>query len=230
MTRRIESQYEHGGAVYYFETDDNSVKILDKDNKEIGTLNQLAFNGKPVTGGDFKDLTHTGIYKVKGLTGLPDNVPADEECMLAVQTIGPNLKLYRLITPEGIIVENTVSGETQSGWGAGGVELRNTIDNINRSLGAIQDLETKSNDLSSAINELLNKMNTFQTENNERLTKLENKNFDDRYLLQTGGKMNGSIIMDNGYAYNLETSKGLTTTLVIWTVKILSTLAQKNIQ
>lgn len=213
MTRRIESQYQHGGAVYYFETDDNSVKILDKDNKEIGTLNQLAFNGKPVTGGDFKDLTHTGIYKVKGLTGLPDNVPADEECMLAVQTIGPNLKLYRLITPEGIIVENTVSGETQSGWGAGGVELRNTIDNINRSLGAIQDLETESNNLSSAINELLNKMDAFQNENNERLTKLENKNFDDRYLLQTGGKMNGSIIMNNGYAYNLETSKGLTANL-----------------
>lgn len=213
MTKRIESQYQHGGAVYYFETDDNSVKILDKDNKEIGTLNQLAFNGKPVTGGDFKDLTHTGIYKVKGLTGLPDNVPADEECMLAVQAIGPNLKLYRLITPKGIIVENTVSGGTQSGWGAGGVELRNTIDNINRSLGAIQDLKTKSKNLSSAVNELFDNMDAFKAKNHERLTELEGKNFDSRYLPQTGGKINGSIIIDNGYAYNLETSKGLTANL-----------------
>lgn len=213
MTKRIESQYQHGGAVYYFETDDNSVKILDKDNKEIGTLNQLAFNGKPVTGGDFKDLTHTGIYKVRGLTGLPDNVPADEECMLAVQAIGPNLKLYRLITPKGIIVENTVSGGTQSGWGAGGVELRNTIDNINRSLGAIQDLKTKSKNLSSAVNELFDNMYAFRAKNHERLTELEGKNFDSRYLPQTGGKINGSITIDNGYAYNLETSKGLTANL-----------------
>lgn len=213
MVKRIESQYQHGNAVYYFETDDRSVKILDENNNELGTLDQLAFNGKPVTGGDFKDIQHTGIYKVKGLSGLPNNIPADQECMLSVQSIGNGLRLYRLIAPNGIIIENTVAGNSQSGWGSGGIGLRNTIDSINHSLGSINDLQTENKNLTAAINEVLAKAKADQTANNNRLEKLENKNFDSRYLMQTGGKMTGNVVMRNGYAYQFETSKGLTADL-----------------
>ncbi|PWT37475.1 hypothetical protein [Limosilactobacillus reuteri] len=207
MVKRIEAEYQHGGAVYYFKTDDRSVTILDENNNEIGTLEQLAFNGKTITGGDIKDITHTGLYKVKGVSGLPGNVPANQECMLAVQSIGAGLRLYRLIAPNGVIVENTVSGNTQSGWGSGGVGLRNTISSINNALGSVHDLKTQNKNLTAAINEVLSKIDDNQSNNNERLKALENKNFDSRYLLNTGGNMMGNIAMRNGNAYQLDNNK-----------------------
>lgn len=52
-----------------------------------------------------------------------------------------------------------------------------------------------------------------QEHNNSRLDNLNNKNFDSRYLLKTGGKLTGNLTMRNGYAYKFETNKGLTADL-----------------
>ena len=117
------AKYWNNHNVFHFETDDRQVLILDKNNNTIGTLREMLFTGKVVSGGNFKDIKHSGVYRVKGLQGMPSNIPADKECILAVTAVGdvnnPDMILYRLISPNGVITENTVSGSQASGWMSG---------------------------------------------------------------------------------------------------------------
>ena len=87
---------------FHFETDAKAVQILDRKKNLLGTLRELAYEGKTVTEGSFKDLKVTGVYKVKGLTDMPDNIPNDKECILSVTAVGkmnqPELVVYKLIS------------------------------------------------------------------------------------------------------------------------------------
>lgn len=201
------AKYWNNHNVFHFETDDRQVLILDKNNDTIGTLREMLFTGKVVSGGNFKDIKHSGVYRVKGLQEMPSNIPADKECILAVTAIGdvnnPDMILYRLISPNGVITENTVSGSQASGWMSGGVGLQNTIKSINSSLGEVARLATKAKDLTSAVNEL-NGLANGTAEGLQKLTQQFNQhNHDDRYVNQDGDAMSGDLAMANGKHYHV---------------------------
>lgn len=205
------SKYWINHNVYHFETDDRVVNILDSEKNTIGTLREMLFTGKTITSGKFTDIKHSGVYRIKGLNGLPDNIPSDKDCLLTVTAIGnvdnPDLILYRLISPNGVIIENTVSGDKQSGWGSGGVNLQNTIKEINSGLGEVSKLQTKAHNLTEALNEV----DTRSKENEEGLQKITQQfnahNHDTRYLQLTGGHLSGDLSVANEKGYKLQSSK-----------------------
>lgn len=207
------AQYEINKDVYHFVTDDNAVKVLDNNKNELGTLRELVFTGKVVDGGNFTDIKHSGVYRVKNMTGMPSNIPSDKECILSVLSIGdqnnPSVTLYKLIAPNGVISENTVSGSAQSGWGNGGITLRNELTDINNSLGKVSSLLTSNKNLTGAINEQQGKITNLQSDLTN-LTKRFNTfdGYDKRYMQLSGGTFTGSPVVQNQVAYQAFTSKG----------------------
>ena len=181
---------------YHFVTDDKALRVLDSNNNEIGTFRELGFEGKIITSGDYRDIKHTGVYRIKGVGGLPGNIPGDKESILTVTSIGdqnnPELTFYKVISPNGVILENTVSRSNQSGWGSGGVDLRNTITNINNILGDISKLQTDSKNMTGAINELNSKINNVSDNSQSGLENLK-KDSDNRYLFKWGDTVNGDL-------------------------------------
>lgn len=207
------AQYEINKDVYHFVTDDNAVKVLDNNKNELGTLREFAFTGKVIDGGKFSDIKHSGIYRVKNMTGLPSNVPTNQESILSVLAVGdpknPSVISYKVIAPNGVITENTVSGGSQSGWNAGGISLRNELTDINNSLGNVSSLVTSNKNLTGAINEQQGKITNLQSD----LTKLTNRfntfdGYDKRYMQLSGGTFTGSPVVQNQVAYQAFTSKG----------------------
>lgn len=202
---------------YHFLTDAKAVQILDRKKNLLGTLRELAYEGKTVTSGSFKDLKVTGVYKVKGLADMPDNIPADKECILSVTAVGkmnePELIVYKLISPTGVIVENTVSGEKESGWGSGGVNLQNTIKDINTAIGDIDKLKTSSKNISDSLNEMYSKQEKRYEEFKDLDRRFEEHNHDNRYVLKAGDTVTGDLSLKNGTAIKVKNNVGEGTNL-----------------
>lgn len=196
---------------YHFVTDDKALRVLDSNNNEIGTFRELGFEGKLITSGDYRDIKHTGVYRIKGVGGLPGNIPGDKESILTVTSIGdqnnPELTFYKVISPNGVILENTVSRSNQSGWGSGGVDLRNTITNINNIIGDISKLQTDSKNVTGAINELNSKINNVSGASQNGLEALK-KDSDNRYLFKWGDTVNGDLSIKFGAKYKLRGKNG----------------------
>lgn len=206
------AKYWNNHNVFHFESDDRQILILDKNSNTIGTLREMLFTGKTINGGNFRDIKHSGVYRIKGLQGMPDNIPSDKECILAVTAIGdadnPDMILYRLISPNGIITENTVSGSQASGWMSGGVGLQNTIKNINGSLGDLSRLKTQAKNITDALNEV-NGRSLANEDNLQKLTQQFNThNHDDRYVDQDGDAMSGDLGMANNHHYQVFNTGG----------------------
>lgn len=206
------SKYWINHNVYHFETDDRVVNILDDEKNTIGTLREMLFTGKTITSGNFTDIKHSGVYRIKGLSGLPDNIPSDKDCLLTVTAIGnvdnPDLILYRLISPNGVIIENTVSGDKQSGWGSGGVNLQNTIKEINSGLGEVSQLQTKAHNLTEALNEVDTRSKGNETGLQKITQQFNSHNHDTRYLQLTGGHLSGDLSLDNNKSLKLKNIDG----------------------
>lgn len=205
-------KWHNNSKVLHFETDDTSVQILDENKNLIGTLNELAFHGKLIENVDYRSIKHTGVYNVKNLKGVPSNIPADKRAILSITSVGnsenPDVIFYRIIGANGVITENTISGDNESGWGTGGISLQNTISNINNSIGQINELKTNSRDISRAINEVYEKTN----ENNSELWKLNDRfnshNHDDRYVLKSGDTLEGNVTIKSGSSYKVMNNEG----------------------
>lgn len=190
--------YWKAGNKVHFETDDKAVKIIDDNNNEIGTLKQLAFEGKPVSNISYRDIKRTGIYMVHGFKDrdLPTGVPNDKNCILSVTAVGadpnnPDVIFYKIITPAGKTIENTVSGSVQSGWGEGGIDLRNTINTINNSIGRASDLGGVT--IAQYAKDNRNKITSLDSRENSHYQEFKNHNHDDRYVRKTGDAINGGI-------------------------------------
>lgn len=195
--------YWKAGNKVHFETDDKAVKIIDKNNNEIGTLKQLAFEGKPVSNISYRDIKRTGIYMVRGFKDrdLPTGVPNDRNCILSVTAVGanpdsPDVIFYKIITPAGKTIENTVSGSSQSGWGEGGIDLRNTINTINNSIGRASDLGGVT--ISQYAKDNRNKITSLDSRENSHYQEFKNHNHDDRYVRKAGDAINGGITFGSG--------------------------------
>lgn len=205
------AMYKIAGDVYHFNSDDTSIKVLDNEKHELGTLRSLMFEGKVVEDVDFKTIKHTGVYKVKGLHGLPENIPADRYSILMVNSIGdqsaPEITFYHLITSTGVVSDCTVSGDNSSSWGSGGVEITNAIKRFNASIGTVAQLETTQKNLVGSINEVLGKTNENAQSLADLTSKFKNHNHDERYLSINGGTVNGSLTVSNGNGHNLRSTK-----------------------
>lgn len=182
----------------HFETDDKAVKIIDGNNNEIGTLKQLAFEGKPVSNISYLDIKRTGIYMVHGFKDrdLPTGVPNDKNCILSVTAVGadpnnPDVIFYKIITPAGKTIENTVSGSAQSGWGEGGIDLRNTINAINNSIGKASDLGGVT--IAEYAKDNRNKITSLDDRENSHYQEFESHNHDSQYVKKVGDSMTGSL-------------------------------------
>ncbi len=207
------AQYEINKDVYHFVTDDNAVKVLDNNKNELGTLRELVFTGKVIDGGKFTDIKHSGVYRVKNMTGMPSNVPSDKECVLSVLAVGdpsnPSVISYKVIAPNGVIAENTVSGGSQSGWSAGGINLTNQLSGLQNNIGDTTKLPNKTSDVVSAINSVNDNLNVVKKQSNELEYKFEHfVGYDERYMQLSGGTFTGSPVTNNSIAYQGLTTKG----------------------
>ena len=218
------AKYEVAQNIIHFETDDRMVNILDSKDNLIGSLRELAFEGKVVNSGTFQDIKHAGVYRIKGLSGMPQGVPSDKECLLTVQAIGdadnPELIFYKVITPNGVVLENTVSGSSSSGWGSGGVNLQNTIKNINSSIGDVANLKTNAKNVSDSLNELKAEADKSEDHLNKLQDSFDKHNHDDRYVDQDGDTMTGdlklqggTIVLGNDVAYTAFNNAGSRTNI-----------------
>lgn len=190
--------YWKAGNKVHFETDDKAVKIIDNNNNEIGTLKQLAFEGKPVSNISYRDIKRTGIYMVHGFKDrdLPTGVPNDKNCILSVTAVGsnpdnPDVIFYKIITPAGKTIENTVSGSAQSGWGEGGIDLRNTINTINNSIGRASDLGGVT--IAQYAKDNRNKITSLDSRENGHYQEFKGHNHDNQYVKKSGDSMTGSL-------------------------------------
>lgn len=196
------AKYWNNHNVLHFESDDQQIQILDQNGSVLGTLREMVFQGKQITSGNITDIKHSGVYRIRGLNDTPNGVPRDQECILSVTAIGedsnnPSLIIYRLIAPNGIITEQTVSGPSHSGWGTGGIGLQNTINTINNSLGEISKLKTNAKNIVDAINELKGSI----TSTSNTLNEFKHHNHDDRYLKKTGDLSSGTLALKNGQSF-----------------------------
>lgn len=130
-----------GKDTFHFQTDDKQVKIVDGQNEERGSLKELAFEGKTVNGGSYRDIKITGLYKVAHLSGLPSAYRAGSTAILSVQAVGsmnnPELIRYTLILDDGDIQTNVVKRDgNESGWKSGGKSLENALQTLRSQLNS----------------------------------------------------------------------------------------------
>jgi len=130
-----------GKDTFHFQTDDKQVKIVDGQDQERGSLKELAFEGKAVNGGSYRDIKITGLYKVAHLSGLPSAYRAGSTAILSVQAVGsmnnPELIRYTLILDDGDIQTNVVKRDgNESGWKSGGKSLENAIQTLRSQLNS----------------------------------------------------------------------------------------------
>lgn len=130
-----------GKDTFHFQTDDKQVKIVDGQDQERGSLKELAFEGKTVNGGSYRDIKITGLYKVAHLSGLPSAYRAGSTAILSVQAVGamnnPDLIRYTLILDDGDIQTNVVKRDgNESGWKSGGKSLENALQTLRSQLNS----------------------------------------------------------------------------------------------
>ena len=145
--------------VYHFESNQNMVEVLDKNDNKLGTLGQLMFEGKPVVSGAVTDIKVPGVYAIKGVSGLPSGLVIGTERMLVVDSIGPvsspTLRTYSIIDLNGSIYHRTVSSTGTSEWSSGGTNLQNIVNRISSDIGSVASLDTShKGTLVGAVNEL----------------------------------------------------------------------------
>lgn len=196
-----------GEDIYHFQTDDKMVKILDANNNEIGTLEELGFSGKIVEGGSFKDIKHTGMYAVKNVTGLPVGFAIDKISILSVKSTAKNstvldMYFYELFGQSGEIYNNAVIGTTERGWTDGGANLKNTITQINNKIGDLQNLKTGTKtSVVGSLNSLKDEVNSNKSTlsaHYDNLHKLNEHNHDEQYIKKVGDGVHGDLVLRNG--------------------------------
>ena len=203
------------GDIAHFSTNDKVVHIFDDSKKDLGTLRDLYVRGKALSGVDFKTIKVTGLYTITGIKNVPSSVDTSKPVLLQVTAIGkpnsPDMVFYRLIDNWGNITECTVAGSNQSEWASGGVELKQTISDINESLGTLNKLNTDNkNSLTDSINEVNSKAVANTGSINDLTSKFNSHNHDDRYLRLDGkNKMSNNLILPNYKSLYMESSKGI---------------------
>lgn len=205
---------ESGGFnVYHYTTNSGAVKILDSNKNILGTLNEFSFEGKIVESGSFKDLKISGLYKVKGVSDLPEEIQDGKIALLQVKAVGkinqPEFINYQVIYPNGTIYNKTVVGSNESSWSNGGTKLENTITTLLSNFGELSNLNTETK--GSLVN-ALNEVNTNLSETKNNLTNLNTSfvdhNHDARYIKKDGDDILGDINIPSTKGFYAKLSSG----------------------
>ena len=226
-----------GEDIYHFQTDDAMVKILDKNNNELGTLKELGFTGKVVNGGTFKNIKVSGNYTVKSLTGLPAGFPTDKISILSVDSSGevgdPDLIIYRLYGQSGESYQNTVTKTTESGWTEAGVTLKNSLTTIRNQIGTLSSLKTNvKTSAVGAINEVQTTVSSHTSTlstHASKITTLESHNHDTKYIKRDGDQNVGTISLQRGKALSGNISTGGTANIAGFSTNNEITLGDKAV-
>lgn len=195
---------------YHFATDGGMVRVIDKDNNQVGTLKEFGFEGKVVESGSFKDLKISGLYRVKNLKEMPTGIALDKMCILSVEAVGqlgnPEFVSYTLITQLGEIQNCVVVSGKASPWTKGGKTLENTITNIVNSVGQTEKLITEHKaTVVGAINELSKNLSGQKVDYDKHIkdyTDFKKHNHDDVYLKKNGGATTGDMKIGKGFGIN----------------------------
>ena len=205
---------ESGGFnVYHYTTNSGAVKILDSNKNILGTLNEFSFEGKIVESGSFKDLKISGLYKVKGVSDLPEEIQDGKIALLQVKAVGkinqPEFINYQVIYPNGTIYNKTVVGSNESSWSNGGTKLENTIITLISNFGELSNLNTETK--GSLVN-ALNEVNANLSETKNNLTNLNTSfvdhNHDARYIKKDGDDIIGDINIPSTKGFYAKLSSG----------------------
>lgn len=211
-----------GENTYHFETGDEMVKVVDDNGSVLGSFKEFAMEGKVVNSGSFTNLKVSGLYKVKGLSGLPSGYDTGKISILSVKAVGkvgsPELVSYDLISQNGDIFHNTVLNGRAVGWSEGGTSLKNTINTITNNIGDTALLKTSSkSSLVGAINSVKTQADgirsDFNTLNSD-YTKFKGHDHDNKYVIKSGDTATGNIVFANGKRVQAKTTTGATFNLI----------------
>lgn len=213
----------NGYDVIHFEGNQTSIKIIDNEKEELGTLNDLMFVGKKVESGGFLNLKNTGKYQIKNVNGLPPTVNTNEWSMLIVDSIGnfnePTITNYCLIANDGNIYNNTVVMGRESGWSIAGKKAQDTIYNMQQNIGSLALLQTSDKkSVVNAINELSTRNNSVRQKLDSHVAdynNFKNHNHDGVYLKANAEtQLSSKIQVKNGGGLDIRKSNGETGKLV----------------
>ena len=205
---------ESGGFnVYHYTTNSGAVKILDSNKNILGTLNEFSFEGKIVESGSFKDLKISGLYKVKGVSDLPEEIQDGKIALLQVKAVGkinqPEFINYQVIYPNGTIYNKTVVGSNESSWSNGGTKLENTITTLLSNFGELSNLNTETKgSLVNALNEVNTNLSVAKSDLTKLNTSFVDHNHDARYIKKDGDDILGDINIPSTKGFYAKLSSG----------------------
>lgn len=204
-------------TVYHFQTNTDSLTVLDKNGDVVGNLGDLQMRGLPLKNVSFRTIKIKGLYGITGIQGIESTLGVDVSKMniLSVTPFGevnnPTFVIYKLITPEGKVFDNVIANGKEVGWTSGGKELESTLEKINTRIGAVESLETTTKTSTvSAINEVDKTSKATKTSLDTHLkdyTEYKKHNHDEDYIKQTNGTIKGIISIDNGVSFNAKDSR-----------------------
>lgn len=191
-------QGTNGTDNIYFETDQQSVKVLDGSKNSKGSIDDYLFKSKTVTSGAITSLKVSGNYRVKGLSDMPAGLSSTVYHMLEVTSVGadinnPTMTKYTFTDSlTGKSYERTSIASSQ--WKLVGSSLQDSLTDLTNNVGNAKDLKTTSKSVTGAINELLSKINTASSSVNSLKNESSTHNHDSRYVLKDGdSKVNGNV-------------------------------------
>lgn len=212
-----------GYDIYHFESDNGMIQVLDGSNNVLGTMKEFAQEGKTISSGKVTDLKTTGLYKIKNVTGLPDEVATDKTSILAITAVGttnnPDMLNYQLITTSGSIYNKmVVPGSSSTGWSSGGTKLENSINTIISNFGQLSSLNTSAKaSMVGAVNEVNTNLKSLKTSYDKTVTDYNNfksHNHDDRYIQKSGDTIYGNITFSKGNGLKATNADGTNIDLI----------------
>ena len=187
----------------YFETDQQSVKVLDGSKNSKGSIDDYLFKSKTVTSGTVTSLKVSGNYRIKGLSGMPAGLSSTAYHMLEVTSVGADIN--NSLT--GKSYERTSIASSQ--WKLIGGSVQDSLSSLGNNVGNASDLKTTSKVVTGAINELFSKVNTTSSSVNTLKTQMSTHNHDSRYVLKDGdSKVNGNVGLFYGKALTATDASG----------------------
>jgi len=206
-------QGTNGTDNIYFETDQQSVKVLDGSKNSKGSIDDYLFKSKTVTSGAITSLKVSGNYRVRGLSDMPAGLSSTAYHMLEVTSVGadinnPTMTKYTFTDSlTGKSYERTSIASSQ--WKQIGGSVQDSLSNLGSNVGNASDLKTTSKVVTGAINELLSKVNTTSSSVNTLKSQMSTHNHDSRYVLKDGdSKVNGNVGLFYGKALTATDASG----------------------
>lgn len=185
--------------IHYFKTSADMVVLEDGRNIEDVLVDGLGYTGQ-----DLAIFKKEGKYLVTNSVGLPEGLAGGETYLLKVNTVGGNV-WQRLFDHKGKNVYTRVVTSTGvSEWTNGGSGLDKSVSELKSSMELVNNtVKTHS----EKINEHNTKIENIISELGEEVTA---HNHDERYVKMTGGVYTGTVSVEQGQGWGVQSTSGVT--------------------